>query len=413
MKPMEIQSKSSGPPGDDSKGSPWPFRDILVGFSIPLAFLVITYALDHINAIRYRPWVAGPFFFALGILTYVILFSYSLHVCKKRGIWPLVVPMSALEICREFIRSFLFFLLIALVIGLTGQLISRIFNTAIEQPKVWQWISYAPNSYLIAAFLVIGFTIAPVVEEIFFRGFLYNALKTRFPVFLAITIQGVFFSFLHGYEILNTLLVLLIGIALAMVYDRRRNLLSPMLVHGIMNGIIIIPILALTLQNFHSTASTWHEAEVPPKWFKAHPAGEIERRKNGMEQWQYAIDTWGSKGSRRWKIEANAFNAVCTWFPQDRKACAKARLGIVTIYGAYLRDYRRAIIEADRLLREYPEQKEECASALSEKGWSYYMLRDFPNSREAFNMVVNLYRGYTDALESSEKGLEWLNALDK
>jgi membrane protease YdiL (CAAX protease family) len=410
---MEMESKFSVSPIDDGKRSPWPLKDIFYGFSIPLAFFVIIYTLDHINSIRYRPWIAGPFSIALGISAYIGLFLCSVHICRKRGLWPLVVSMSGFELCKEFIKSLLALLLIMLAVGLVGNLLSMILKTPIEQPKIWQWISYAPNSYVIVTFLIMGFTIAPVVEEIFFRGFFYNALKTRFPIFLAAIIQAVFFSFLHGYELLNAFLVALIGIALAIVYEKRKNLLSPIFVHGIMNAIVIIPILVLTLENFHGSSTTWDEAEVPPKWFETDPPYHIQRKKDGIEQWQYAIDTWGSKGSRQWKIEANAFNAVCTWFPEDRKACAKARLGIITIYNHYLKDYRRAIVETDRLLSEYPEQREECASALSKKGWSYYMLRDFLHSRETFNMVMNDYREYKSAFESSEIGVRWLNALGK
>lgn len=410
---MDRESKSSAPIIDGNEKSPWPLKDILYGFSIPLAFFVIIHSLHHINSINYRPWIAHPFSLTFGIFTYLSLFLYSVHMCKKRGLWPIVVSMPAFEIFKEFIKSFLIVLLINLVVGLAGKLVSIVFNTPIEQPEVWQWISYAPNSYVIVVFLIMGFTIVPVAEEIFFRGFLYNALKTRFPIFFASIMQAVFFSFLHGYKLLNAFLVVLIGIALAIVYEKRKNLLSPIFVHAIMNGLIIIPILILSLQNFHAAATKWEEAKVQPKWFQAYPLDQIERQGNGTEQWQYAIDTWGSKGSRQWKIEANAFNAVCTWFPQDRKACAKAKLGIITIYTHYLKDYRRAIVGADRLLSEYPEQREECASALSEKGWSHYMLRDFLHSREAFNTVINDYREYKSALESSEKGIKWLNALGK
>ena len=411
MRHMEIESQSSLPPIDDRKRSPWPLKDIFSGLSIPLVFWILIHTLVHIDSIRYRPWIAQPLLFAIGILAYIALFLYPVHICKKRGLWPLVVSMSGFEIFKELIRSFLILLLIMLAVGLARKVASIIFKIPIEQPEVWRWISYAPNSYLVVAFLIVGFTITPVVEEVFFRGFFYNALKTRFPIFFATIFQAAIFSFVHGYELLNSFLVILIGIALAIVYEKRKNLLSPIFVHGEMNAIITIPILILTLQNFHAPATTWDEAKVQPKWFRTYILDQIQRQKDGIEQWQYAIDTWGSKGSRQWKIEANAFNAVCIWFPQDRKACAKARLGIVTMYRHYLKDYRRAIVEADRVLSQYPEHKEECAAALSKKGWSYYMLRDFLHSRQAFNMVINEYREYTSALESSEKGIKWLSAL--
>jgi tetratricopeptide (TPR) repeat protein len=179
------------------------------------------------------------------------------------------------------------------------------------------------------------------------------------------------------------------------------------------NALVLIPLLIVALQNIHSPATDWDEARTYPSWFKSSPPVEIERQKDGMQQWKYSIDTWGSKGSKNWKKEANAFNAVCTWFPEDRLPCAKAKLGIVVIYRYYLNDYRRAIIEADRLLSEYPEQKEQCASALAEKGWSYYLLKDFGNSRLAFTKVANEFSEYPDALKLADRGIEGLDFLER
>jgi tetratricopeptide (TPR) repeat protein len=179
------------------------------------------------------------------------------------------------------------------------------------------------------------------------------------------------------------------------------------------NAFVFFPLLIVALQNIHSPAASWNEAATHPGWFKSYPPAGIEMQKDGMQQWKYAIDTWGSKGSRNWKKEANAFNGVCTWFPDDRLACAKARLGIVTIYLQSLSDYRRAIIEANNLLSEYPEQKEQCAFALVDKGWAYYLLRDFKNSRLAFTKVVNEFREYRDALEPAQKGIAGLDFLEK
>jgi len=156
----------------------------------------------------------------------------------------------------------------------------------------------------------------------------------------------------------------------------------------------------------------WNEAQTRPSWFKAYPSGEIERQKDGMEQWQYTINKWGSKGSRQWKKEANAFNALCMWFPEDRTACAKAKLGIAAIYVRYLKDYRRGIVEANYLLSQYPDQREQCASVLSEIGLAYLMLKDFKNSRISFERVINDFQDHKDALESAQKGIKWLNDLE-
>ncbi len=98
----------------------------------------------------------------------------------------------------------------------------------------------------------------------------------------------------------------------------------------------------------------------------------------------YAISNWGSKGSKEWKKETNAFKAVSLWFPEDREACAKALNGMAAIYFRHLTDYRRGILTARMLEEKYPEQRGQCASALAKMGWSHYMIKEFDKSRKAF-----------------------------
>jgi tetratricopeptide (TPR) repeat protein len=205
--------------------------------------------------------------------------------------------------------------------------------------------------------------------------------------------------------------IFLTGIALAEVYEIRRTLLAPIFMHITINAAYFIPILILMAGNLHAPAATWEEAKTAPEWMRTSPSEEIEKQENGMAQWQYAIDTWGTAGSRRWKKEANAFNAVCHWFPDDREACAKAKIGIVAIYCLYLKDYRRAIVEADELLERYPDQKEECAMALAYRGWAYYALRNFEKSEESFKKAIDDFGEYDKAVDYARQGVARLDVV--
>jgi tetratricopeptide (TPR) repeat protein len=170
-------------------------------------------------------------------------------------------------------------------------------------------------------------------------------------------------------------------------------------------------LLVVAVGNLHSVAESFEEAAKNPYWLASEPPRYVERKATGNEQWKYAIDTWGSRGTKQWKKEANAFQAVSLWFPDDRTSAAKAKLGLVVIYHYYLRDYRRAIVAARELRHMYPDQGEQCASALSHEGWSYYMLKDFNNSRKAFIEVIKHYFEYAVAMKSAQKGIKWLNSI--
>jgi len=392
---------------------PFSWKQIFLAATIPIIFLLFGYGVDNLTVIKYRPWVAIPIIISGQIIFLLGLVLYSVLVCKKQGYWPLMHFGSLSSILNIFFKSFLLFLLVGFIIALTAYIIKTILKLNIEQEFFVQIASYGPNSLVLILLLFFGFTISPITEELFYRGFLYNALKTKTSILIAAITQSAIFSVTHRYGFFNTFIVFLLGIALAVIYEKKRNLLFPAFVHCINNACILIPLLILALHNFHIAASSMEEARKDPAWLLANPPSYIKKQKTGMDQWQYAINSWGSKGTRQWKKEANAFHAVSIWFPQDQKACAKAKLGIVTIYLYYLNDYRRAICEAEQLLVKYHNQEEQCAIALCNMGRSYYLLRDFQRSRQAYENVLNKYSKFQEAVDSAKKGLNMLQTLNE
>ncbi|MHC4620031.1 MAG: CPBP family glutamic-type intramembrane protease [Planctomycetota bacterium] len=385
---------------------------LLAGIALPIFSWTVMYLLSLSSWIKYRPWVGGPLGFTLYMSAIAAMLVYSIYFCRKYGLFPLFRFRPSRKLLKDVIHCVPLLLILGCVLWLVRTLIRVIFEAEVQTPQSWAWVTYAPNSILLLSFLILGFTIIPIVEEVYFRGFIYKALKIRAHVWIALVVQALVFTAIHCYAPAYAFQVFLIGIAFAIVYDKKKSLLTPALTHCIINGIHFAPFLVLWATNLHIPAKNWSEAGVCPHWLDLSTYEHIERQKDGMEQWQYAIDTWGSTGSRQWKDEVKAFEAVCYWFPEERVACAKARVGIVYIYSQYLRDYRRAVVQADRILREYSDQREPCAVALAEMGWSYYMLRDFDNARKAFNRVVAGYQEHDEVIRSAVRGIEWLNAVE-
>jgi membrane protease YdiL (CAAX protease family) len=387
----------------------WPLRDVILGCAIVVAIWV----LPHVYVIKPEPWRWYLFGFASLMAVDVILLVYSLSVFWRRGIWPLFKLSTQSNLLKNSVKWALVGLAIQVVAILIVALIGAIFNIQPEEDLLSQWATTTPTNLWIVLTVVLSFTFGPVAEEVFFRGFVYSWLRTRIPILLAMGIQAVFFSVIHGNGLLFSIIIFLMGIALAAIYEKRGELVTPIVVHSAINAMVAIPVFALMIQNYHAPAKDWMEALHRPSWFLETPSGEIEHQSDGMKQWQYAIDEWGSNGSRQWKKEANAFQAVCFWFPNDRLACSKARLGIVTVYVHYLGDYRRGILEADELLLDYPDQREQSALTLCRMGRAYLMLKDFKKSRESFKRVLNEFPEVKEAAESAREEMKWLNALNK
>ena len=75
---------------------------------------------------------------------------------------------------------------------------------------------------------------APIVEEIAFRGVLYNLLGRRMPLIAAAIVSSIFFGIMHGTTFFQTVFI---GFVLASIYQITGNLKVAILGHAVNNGI--------------------------------------------------------------------------------------------------------------------------------------------------------------------------------
>ena len=90
---------------------------------------------------------------------------------------------------------------------------------------------------------------APIAEELFFRGIVFNAWlreSGRLPAYVG---SAALFAVIH-LSLASLLPIFLLGIALAWVYERTGNLLAPIVMHATVNGISVAAALALRFGAF-------------------------------------------------------------------------------------------------------------------------------------------------------------------
>ena len=100
---------------------------------------------------------------------------------------------------------------------------------------------------LIAVFAV---TLGPLMEELFFRGFLYPVLARRFGMGTGVSVSALGFGLMHaaqyGYSWASVLLIFLVGMVLGAVRARKDSVAAGFLVHAAYNGTIILMLLIAT-----------------------------------------------------------------------------------------------------------------------------------------------------------------------
>ena len=78
---------------------------------------------------------------------------------------------------------------------------------------------------------------APVVEEIFFRGFLYRSLRNRLSIAPASLIAGAMFALVHTqYSLLARPELLIFGVVAALLYERTGSLLPGIAMHSFIDA---------------------------------------------------------------------------------------------------------------------------------------------------------------------------------
>lgn len=101
------------------------------------------------------------------------------------------------------------------------------------------------------AVAIIGVVVlAPIAEELFYRGFLFLGLRARHGFGLAASVSAVAFGLSHfstadSGSVLLVSVMTFVGFGLAYLYERRRRILVPILAHATFNAIGFILILLL------------------------------------------------------------------------------------------------------------------------------------------------------------------------
>ena len=85
---------------------------------------------------------------------------------------------------------------------------------------------------------------APIAEELFFRGIVFNAWRREASRRWAYIGSAALFAVIH-FQLVSLVPIFLLGLALAWVYERTRSLLAPIAMHATVNGLSVALALAV------------------------------------------------------------------------------------------------------------------------------------------------------------------------
>lgn len=123
------------------------------------------------------------------------------------------------------------------LVGLITWIQQQITGEKLQNP---QMELIAPAEFSLSAYLMtllVVAIVAPVAEEVLFRGVLYRWLRERIGIVFALILSSLIFSVVHGVVALIPAIAVL-GLILGWIYERTQSIWAPILVHGIYNAIV-------------------------------------------------------------------------------------------------------------------------------------------------------------------------------
>lgn len=111
-----------------------------------------------------------------------------------------------------------------------GVILSLMYNVFAYYLNFALKTSLFDNSNNIAITLLSTGILGPIIEELMFRGIIYNELKSKYSNMKSILITTIFFAIIH-INIIQILYALIIGFILIFVYEKYNNIKAPIILH--------------------------------------------------------------------------------------------------------------------------------------------------------------------------------------
>ncbi len=229
---------------------PWRWRDvgktvllIVIGTILlsimSMGIMIATGTIPDENA----GMAAAPLFaVGVGIYAFVVL---GVYLFALRRVSASVSNRWALLGWRGFEQKWIWALPLLVLVQFVGMAVANLLlvlpfaGSSYENPQIEAITSGGTLSGTdLWLLMILIAVVAPLAEELFFRGMLYPLLRRRWSLWPAILLNGLLFALIH---VLPPLLpgLFLVGVVLAWVREKSGSIVPCILLHALQNGIVL------------------------------------------------------------------------------------------------------------------------------------------------------------------------------
>lgn len=175
-------------------------------------------------------------------LAYLLLLGYMyVLVTRERG-----RPDFLSAIHWKWPRNFGSYILAGMVLSIALQALAHFLPMPKELP-IDTFFRTPAEAWALSIF---GMTLAPLMEELFFRGFLYPVLARGIGMTASIFITALAFALLHGSQLMfawgPVLVIFLVGTVLTMIRAYKNSVAAGLVVHMAYNSTISVLMFVAT-----------------------------------------------------------------------------------------------------------------------------------------------------------------------
>ena len=209
---------------------PWTTRDVWLGVaSLGLWWIaiILVSVLTALSGVDVNP---GLF---IGLAELMLLGPVWWFTVRKYGIgWENVglreFKGSMLGLgCGLMLLSSLFNFFYNLFLALFDQRIQADLGPVFAESSSPWWL------------LVAGIVVAPVVEEVFFRGFVFAGLRTRYEWKKAAVISSILFALIH-FQLTAMIPIFILGFIFSYLYHRSNSIWPAIVMHVSTNALALV-----------------------------------------------------------------------------------------------------------------------------------------------------------------------------
>mgnify|MGYP006275362577 FL=1 len=228
--------------------TPWNLIDMLIIFT--LAYLIVMVA-GRLTSYLVKEFLAvdqdmNKTIVVLSSILFqnVSLVGLGIILVKQKYNFPIFKKLFSFKnkseiILNGIIGGLAILFSIMIINGILASILYQFFGYKPPLQQVMVLLYQSKNVWVFLSYSILIVIAAPLGEEFFFRGMVYNYFKEKFGFKTGIILSASLFSLLH-FHLWALPGIFLGGIALAYLYEKSDSIITSILAHMTWNGIVTL-----------------------------------------------------------------------------------------------------------------------------------------------------------------------------